>query len=155
MQTLYIDDIDGSEAAGTVRFGLDGADYEIDLNAEHTKQLHTALRTYIDHARKTGGTSRRGPAVAAPTAPSTRPRFAAGPGNRASTSRTVAVCPPTLLLSTRRGRIPVQRLEAHSLAQAQRIRTPDAFGAVGVHAYLAVDQHGRQAPLDAELRLVG
>jgi hypothetical protein len=40
--------------------------------------------------------------------------------NRASTSRTVAVCPPTLLLSTRRGRIPVQRLEAHSLAQAHQ-----------------------------------
>ena len=61
VQTLYIDDIDGSEAAGTVRFGLDGADYEIDLNAEHTKQLHTALRTYIDHARKVGGTSKRAP----------------------------------------------------------------------------------------------
>jgi hypothetical protein len=62
VQTLYIDDIDdidGSEAAGTVRFGLDGADYEIDLSAEHTKQLQTALRTYIDHARKVGGTSKR------------------------------------------------------------------------------------------------
>ena len=61
VQTLYIDDIDGSEAAGTVRFGLDGTDYEIDLNAVHTDELHTALRTYIDHARKVGGTSRRAP----------------------------------------------------------------------------------------------
>ena len=61
VQTLYIDDIDGSEAAGTVRFGLDGADYEIDLSAEHTDQLHKALRTYIDHGRKVGGTSRRAP----------------------------------------------------------------------------------------------
>jgi hypothetical protein len=61
VQTLYIDDIDGGEAAGTVRFGLDGADYEIDLSAEHTDELHTALRTYIDHARKVGGTSRRAP----------------------------------------------------------------------------------------------
>lgn len=61
VQTLYIDDIDGSEAAGTVRFGLDGADYEIDLSAEHTDELHTALGTYIDHARKVGGTSRRAP----------------------------------------------------------------------------------------------
>ena len=59
VQTLYIDDIDGSEAAGTVRFGLDGADYEIDLSAEHTDNLHAALRTYIDHARKVGGTFRR------------------------------------------------------------------------------------------------
>ena len=61
VQTLYVDDIDGSEAAGTVRFGLDGVDYEIDLNAEHTGKLHTALRKYIDHARKVGGNSKRSP----------------------------------------------------------------------------------------------
>jgi hypothetical protein len=61
VQTLYIDDIDGGEAVGTVRFGLDGVDYEIDLSTGHTDELHAALRTYIDHARKTGGTSRRGP----------------------------------------------------------------------------------------------
>jgi hypothetical protein len=30
IQTLLVDDIDGSEAEGTVRFGLDGAEYEID-----------------------------------------------------------------------------------------------------------------------------
>ena len=28
IQTLFIDDIDGGEAEGTVRFGLDGTDYE-------------------------------------------------------------------------------------------------------------------------------
>ena len=61
VQTLYIDDIDGSEAAGTVRFGLDGTDYEIDLSAGHANELHTALRTYIHHARKVGGASRRAP----------------------------------------------------------------------------------------------
>ena len=61
VQTIYIDDIDGGEAAGTVRFGLDGVGYEIDLSAENTKELHTALGTYIDHARKVGGTSRRAP----------------------------------------------------------------------------------------------
>ena len=33
VQTLLIDDLDGGEAAGTVRFGLDGAEYEIDLAA--------------------------------------------------------------------------------------------------------------------------
>ena len=35
VQTLYVDDLDGSEADGTIRFGLDGAEYEIDLNAKH------------------------------------------------------------------------------------------------------------------------
>jgi hypothetical protein len=33
IQTLFIDDLDGSAAEGTVRFGLDGTEYEIDLNA--------------------------------------------------------------------------------------------------------------------------
>jgi len=34
VQTLFVDDLDGSAAEGTVRFGLDGTDYEIDLNTE-------------------------------------------------------------------------------------------------------------------------
>ncbi|MFY9865088.1 MAG: Lsr2 family protein [Trebonia sp.] len=71
VQTLYIDDIDGGEAAGTVRFGLDGVGYEIDLSAEHTKELHTALGKYIDHARKAGGTSRRAPRSRAASATDT------------------------------------------------------------------------------------
>ncbi len=33
VQTLFIDDLDGSAAEGTVRFGLDDTEYEIDLNA--------------------------------------------------------------------------------------------------------------------------
>jgi hypothetical protein len=59
IQTLFIDDIDGGEAAGTVRFALDGVEYEIDLSTEHADELHTALGKYVGHARKVGGTSRR------------------------------------------------------------------------------------------------
>jgi Lsr2 len=58
IQTLFVDDIDGSEAEGTVRFGLDGVDYEIDLSVAHSEELHKALAPYIAHARKTGGTRR-------------------------------------------------------------------------------------------------
>ena len=59
IQTLFIDDIDGGEAEGTVRFGLDGAEYEIDLNAKHNEELRAALGTYVAHARKLGGAARR------------------------------------------------------------------------------------------------
>jgi hypothetical protein len=59
IQTLFIDDLDGGEAAGTVRFGLDGAEYEIDLSKEHADELHSALGQYVEHARKVGGASRR------------------------------------------------------------------------------------------------
>lgn len=55
---ILVDDIDGSEAAETISFGLDGATYEIDLNAEHAEQLREALAPWVGHARKL--TSRRG-----------------------------------------------------------------------------------------------
>ena len=59
IQTLFIDDLDGSEAEGTVRFGLDGAEYEIDLNAEHAQALRDALARYVHAARRAGGGARR------------------------------------------------------------------------------------------------
>ncbi len=54
IQTLFIDDLDGGEAEGTVRFGLDGTEYEIDLNSKHSEELHAALANYVAHARKAG-----------------------------------------------------------------------------------------------------
>ncbi len=59
IQTVFIDDLDGSEAEGTVRFGLDGAAYEIDLNAEHARALRDALSRYVQAARRAGGGARR------------------------------------------------------------------------------------------------
>jgi nucleoid-associated protein Lsr2 len=59
IQTLFIDDIDGGAAEGTVRFALDGTEYEIDLNAEHTEELRSALGKYVSHARKVGSGARR------------------------------------------------------------------------------------------------
>ena len=69
IQTLFIDDLDGSTAEGTVRFGLDGTEYEIDLNARHAGELRDVLTRYVDAGRRVGGSarkpargSRRGPA---------------------------------------------------------------------------------------------
>ena len=59
IQTLFIDDLDGSEAEGTIRFGLDGTEYEIDLNAEHAQALRDVLARYVHAARKAGGGARR------------------------------------------------------------------------------------------------
>ena len=59
IQTLFIDDIDGSEAEGTVRFALDGAEYEIDLNAKHAEELRKTLSRYVEAARRSSGTARR------------------------------------------------------------------------------------------------
>ena len=59
IQTLLIDDLDGSEAEGTVRFGLDGTEYEIDLNTGHAKELRDALARYVDAARRVAGSGRK------------------------------------------------------------------------------------------------
>ena len=59
IQTLFIDDIDGSAAEGTVRFGLDGTEYEIDLNAKHAQDLRDALARYVGAARRASGAARR------------------------------------------------------------------------------------------------
>lgn len=59
IQTLFIDDIDGGAAEGTVRFALDGTEYEIDLNAKHSEELRSAIGKYVTHARKVGGGARR------------------------------------------------------------------------------------------------
>lgn len=53
--TILEDDLDGSEASETLNFGLDGTEYEIDLNGEHADELRESLRRYTDVARKTPG----------------------------------------------------------------------------------------------------
>ena len=62
IQTLFIDDLDGSAAEGTVRFGLDGTEYEIDLNEEHAKELREALARLC--GRRAAGQRRCSPAGA-------------------------------------------------------------------------------------------
>src|SRR5689334_3685952 len=59
------DDLDGSEAAETVTFGLDGTSYEIDLNKKNAAALREALATYVGHGRKVGSAPRRGRKAAA------------------------------------------------------------------------------------------
>ena len=48
---VFHDDLDGSEGASTVKFGLDGKSYEIDLSEGHEKELRKALEkepTFIE-----------------------------------------------------------------------------------------------------------
>jgi hypothetical protein len=58
IETLFIDDLDGSEAEGTVRFALDGTDYEIDLNTKHAEALRKSLAQYVEAARRGPGSRR-------------------------------------------------------------------------------------------------
>jgi hypothetical protein len=52
-----VDDLDGTagEDVSTVRFGLDGVVYEIDLTSDHEERLRRHLAGFIDVARYTEG----------------------------------------------------------------------------------------------------
>lgn len=50
--TYLDDDIDGSVADETVRFGVDQQAFEIDLSANHAEELRSALSPWIAAARR-------------------------------------------------------------------------------------------------------
>ena len=53
--TTLQDDIDGSNATQTIRFALDGIEYEIDVSDRNANQLRNSLGDFIAHSRKVGG----------------------------------------------------------------------------------------------------
>ncbi len=59
-----IDDLDGTqltEGQGeTVKFGLDGVEYEIDLSKNNAQALRESLEGYVKTARRVGGRAQRG-----------------------------------------------------------------------------------------------
>jgi hypothetical protein len=55
MTVRFVDDLDGSEASGTVDFGLDGRRYEIDLSEANAMRLREALAPFVGAARAAGG----------------------------------------------------------------------------------------------------
>lgn len=61
-----IDDIDGSPAARTITFSIEGTGYEIDLSEGNVKKFLEDLAPYLDVARKTRPSVRRRPRTPAP-----------------------------------------------------------------------------------------
>jgi hypothetical protein len=49
-----LDDIDGAQADETLKFALDGTNYEIDLSARHADKLRRSLEKYVQSARRVG-----------------------------------------------------------------------------------------------------
>ena len=56
------DDLDGGPADETVRFGLDGVEYEIDLSKQHARTFRRELASFLVHARRAERERRRRPA---------------------------------------------------------------------------------------------
>ncbi|MGN9778515.1 histone-like nucleoid-structuring protein Lsr2 [Micromonospora sp. H33] len=49
-----VDDLDGGDADETVKFALDGVQYEIDLSSVNAEKLRDVFATYIAHGTKVG-----------------------------------------------------------------------------------------------------
>jgi Lsr2 len=61
--TRLVDDLDGGIAHETVKFGLDGQLYEIDLSSKNAKKLRAELAVFVEHGSRVSArtaTSRSG-----------------------------------------------------------------------------------------------
>jgi Lsr2 len=99
------DDLDGGPADETLRFGISGAQYEIDLSASNAVAFRQQLAPFIAHARKAGRGPRRRPGR---TASGREP----GGGIRAwAKEHSIAV--------SERGRIPASVVEQYEAATTE------------------------------------
>lgn len=104
------DDLDGGPASETVRFGLGGAQYEIDLNKKNARAFRKKLTPFVEHARRAGPGQRRGPARTA-----------------SSRQRSVDIrawAKATGLAVSDRGRIPASVVDQYEATTRRPLRTP-------------------------------
>lgn len=104
VQVMLEDDIDGGEAAETVRFALDGVDYEIDLSEKNARKLRDDLAPWTGHARRV---TRSG-----------RGRSATRTGQRADAGEIRAWAQANGIEVSARGRVPSEVREAYERAHA-------------------------------------
>lgn len=78
VKIILEDDLDGGPAEETVRFGLDGGQYEIDLSSANAARLRDALRPFAAKARRVQGAQRSAgrPAGSRTTTPKRNPEIA-------------------------------------------------------------------------------
>jgi hypothetical protein len=110
VQVILEDDFDGGEADETVEFGLDGAEYEIDLSSDNAQKLRDALAPWVGAARRTGGRRKRAAASA--------PRAAASSNGSSNTSDIRAWAQENGFEVSSRGRVSAEVREAYEKAHA-------------------------------------
>ena len=104
------DDLDGGPASETVRFGLGGAQYEIDLNKKNARAFRKKLTPFVEHARQAGPGQRRGPARTA--------------SSRQRSADIRAWAKATGLAVSDRGRIPASVVDQYEATTRRPLRTP-------------------------------
>ena len=102
-----VDDIDGGRAVETLRFAIDGTEYEIDLGKRNADRLRAAMATYIESGRRLVRTTGRG---AGRTVVQRRVEVAADPRAVRAWAKANRVALPD------RGRIPLAVIEQYRAA---------------------------------------
>lgn len=59
VEISLVDDLDGSAAAETIIFAIDGCDYEIDLSSKNASKMRADIDRWKNSARKTAQARRR------------------------------------------------------------------------------------------------
>ena len=109
----FVDDLDGSDASGTVSFGLDGRTYEIDLSEANAARLRDALAPFVAAARRAdGSTGRRSRGQRSAPEPPPKPARA----SREETAAIRAWARENDHEISERGRIPKAVVEAYRAA---------------------------------------
>ncbi|MCM3509939.1 Lsr2 family protein [Rothia sp. P100] len=74
VKIILEDDLDGGPADETVRFGLDGGSFEIDLSSANAARLRDAIRPFAAKARRVQGNRTPGRPVGSRTTAGTTKR---------------------------------------------------------------------------------
>jgi hypothetical protein len=128
--TTLIDDLDGSTAEETVRFGLDGVSYEIDVSGRNGSKLRRAFEPYITAGSRIG----RG-GIVSPTGPGK-----ASPARRSENAAVRVWAAEHGYQVNERGRIPAAIVDAY-----QRRDRPGRTRIAREPAKAAVSRGGKAA----------
>lgn len=58
-----VDDLSGGKAQETLRFAIDGVDYEIDVNAKNARKFREEMAPYVEAARKVTRSRKTGASI--------------------------------------------------------------------------------------------
>jgi hypothetical protein len=110
--TVCRDDVDGTKAAETVTFGLDGVAYQIDLSARNAAKLRKTLAPFASAARRTGGRRiRKTSATTAPTRLRRSPAAVPQPETPVDAATVRAWAAAHRIQVSARGRVPASVIE--------------------------------------------
>ncbi len=110
-KVMLIDDLDGSQGAETIRYTVDGQEYEIDLSEKNAKRFRDALKEFIDVSREV----EQPPALTLAPARTTRRQSSGGSG-RADIPQIRAWAESQGMDVSARGRVKKEIIDAYDQA---------------------------------------